>query len=254
MKNFLDKMKETNNYNFHASLDFNTRKDKASKILELIKPHMKIQGKSILDVGIGSGGIINEISKHIGKGKAVGCDVVDQRQTKNGYAFVRVKDTTLPFSDSSFDIIISNHVIEHVGNRKEQLHHLQEIHRVLKEDGFVYFAVPNRWGLMEPHFNLPFLSWIPFNMRTPYVRALGRGDIYDCLLLSHKDAIDLFRKAGLIYIQKTFDAINVMSFIENEIRGIQKHILRFPNIFFKILYPVIPTMVFLLRKNLSKTI
>lgn len=253
MKVFLDKMKVANKRRPHAVLDLNTRKDKARKILELIKPHIKIEGKSVLEVGIGSGGIIDEISKHIGNyGLAVGCDVVDQRQIKNGYTFVKVKDTTLPFTDNSFDIIISNHVIEHVGTRKEQLHHLKEIHRVLKDDGFIYFAVPNRWRLMEPHFKLPFLSWIPFNLRTPYIRALGRGDIYDCLLLSHKDAINLFQKAGLTYIQKTFDAIRAMGCVENEIRGIQKYILRFPNILFKILYPIIPTMVFLLKREIIK--
>ncbi len=233
----------------HAVLDLDSRKDKANKILKIVKPYTGLKGKTVLEVGIGSGGIIHEISKHMGvSGEAIGCDVEDLRQVKEGYEFIKVADTTLPFEDSHFDLIISNHVIEHVGNWEKQIHHLLEMRRVLKKGGIIYFAVPNRWGLMEPHFKLPLLSWVPAELRTPYVRITRRGEKYDCLLLSHNDAVILFREAGLTYIQKTFDAIKVMKDVEKEIKGVQKQILRLPDIFFKMMYPVIPTMVFLLRK------
>src|SRR3546814_5478078 len=71
-----------------------------------------------------------------------------------GYAFQVVDGTTLPYSNDTFDIVVSNHVIEHVGNADAQRHHLDEIRRVLAPDGVVYFAAPNRWRLVEPHFRL----------------------------------------------------------------------------------------------------
>src|SRR3546814_9833619 len=67
----------------------------------------------------------------------------------------------LPFADDSFDVVLSNHVIEHVGEQPEQLAHLSELRRVLTPGGIGYLAVPNRWMLVEPHYRLAFLSWWP---------------------------------------------------------------------------------------------
>ena len=76
-------------------------------------------------------------------------DVVDERISDNGYAFQQVSGTQLPFPDQQFDVVISNHVIEHVGEREQKLEHLTEIARVLRPDGMDYLAVPNRWRLVE---------------------------------------------------------------------------------------------------------
>jgi len=47
--------------------------------------------------------------------------------------------TSLPFSDNSFDIIICNHVLEHIVNEKKALN---EIYRVLNPDGWAILQVP----------------------------------------------------------------------------------------------------------------
>jgi 2-polyprenyl-3-methyl-5-hydroxy-6-metoxy-1,4-benzoquinol methylase len=52
-------------------------------------------------------------------------DVNDERIITSGYAFTQVTGTLLPFPDTSFDVVISNHVIEHVGEPPEQLAHLR---------------------------------------------------------------------------------------------------------------------------------
>jgi len=61
MEFFSDEIVEINKRSSHAVLDITTRKDKARKIMALLRPHIKVEGKSILEVGIGSGGIIHEI-------------------------------------------------------------------------------------------------------------------------------------------------------------------------------------------------
>src|SRR5207237_9624421 len=81
--------------------------------------------------------------------------------------------------DVAVDVVVSNHVFEHVGGRNEQLRDLQEVLRVLRPDGFAYLATPNRWGLLEPHYRLPFLSWLPARAANAYLRATRRGDIHD---------------------------------------------------------------------------
>jgi len=54
--------------------------------------------------------------------------------------------TYLSFSDSSFDIIICNHVLEHISDESKALN---EIYRVLKPDGWAILQVPIASGLMQ---------------------------------------------------------------------------------------------------------
>src|SRR3546814_11909886 len=92
-----------------------------------------------------------------------------------GYAFQVVDGTTLPYSNDTFDIVVSNHVIEHAGNADAQRHHLDEIRRVLAPDGVVYVAAPTRWRLVEPNFRLPFSASLLHPPRERYVRLVGQG-------------------------------------------------------------------------------
>src|SRR5690606_6714789 len=41
-----------------------------------------------------------------------------------------------------------------------------------------YLGLGNRLGIVEPHYRLPFLSWLPRRLADRYVRAAGRGDFY----------------------------------------------------------------------------
>lgn len=71
-------------------------------------------------------------------------DTRDNRLIKEGYRYRQVTDARLPFAGESFDVVLSNHVIEHVGNAAEQRRHLQEIRRVMRWNGVGYLTVPNR--------------------------------------------------------------------------------------------------------------
>jgi hypothetical protein len=102
--------------------------------------------------------------------------------------------------------VLTNHVIEHVGGADAQHRHLAEIHRVMKPDGIGYLAVPNRWMLTEPHFQLRFLSWWPHAWRTPYLRMMRRGDIYDCEPLQMRQLEGMLDGAGLGYRNICFEA------------------------------------------------
>jgi 2-polyprenyl-3-methyl-5-hydroxy-6-metoxy-1,4-benzoquinol methylase len=63
----------------------------------------------------------------------------------------------LPFPDEYFDVVVSNHVIEHVSD--QQLH-LSEIARVLKPNGVVYLATPNRLWPWEVHYRVLVLHYL----------------------------------------------------------------------------------------------
>lgn len=233
----------------HAALDISSRKGKARKIEVTLSMVLVLKGARVLEVGTGSGAIANHMSQCVGPdGEVVAVDVMDQRRVRSGFRFVQVNDTGLPFEDASFDIVISNHVMEHVGDRKNQLHHLREIRRVLKEEGWAYFAVPNRWRLIEPHFRLPLLSWLPRGLRSSYVRLMGRGEVYDCDPPSHFELIRLFEEAGLNYVQQSFEAMRIMAEVES-VSFPARLVLNAPKFILQKLYPIIPTMIFLLSRQ-----
>ena len=64
----------------------------------------------------------------------------------------------LPFGDDEFDIVFSNAVAEHTGNRSQQEYFIQEIVRVAK-GGFI--VTPNRGFPLESHTGLPFIHYLP---------------------------------------------------------------------------------------------
>jgi SAM-dependent methyltransferase len=90
-------------------------------------------------------------------------------------AFVCAAGSRLPFADASVDVVIFNHVYEHVVDPDAVV---GELGRIVKADGVLYLGLGNRLGVMEPHHRLPFLSWLPPRLADRYLRLSGRGHTY----------------------------------------------------------------------------
>jgi SAM-dependent methyltransferase len=233
----------------HASLDLVSRDAKARKIERLLGLRPQSRAIRLLEVGTGSGGIAHYFGMH----KSLQCDVdavdvEDRRQVRDGYRFTLLGDVRLPFGDRTFDVVISNHVIEHVGDADAQRLHLQELRRVLDPRGVAYLAVPNRWQLVEPHFQLAFLSWLPASWRSAYVRLRGRGREYDCRPLTTSELERQLRAAGFDFVQEHGRALRVTFEIERPRAFMYTHIVRrVPDGAFAPLRGVFPTLIYLLR-------
>ncbi len=196
----------------------------------------------LLEIGVGSGGISHHFSTRPDQYEVHAVDVVDGRRVKEGYEFTLVSDSKLPFADRSFDIVISNHVIEHVGDRARQFRHLKEISRVLTEDGVGYLAVPNRWMLIEPHYALPFLSWLPRRFRSSYLALSGRGQVYDCEPLQYHELHALLERAGLDYRHRELEALQVIRTLEPDNRAARLLGL-LPGTVVALARPLLPTFI-----------
>lgn len=231
----------------HASPDVDSRLRKARKIEQLLAPALRGQRLRMLEVGTGSGAISYYFATRYGESLEVhAVDVTDSRQVIDGYRFTHVADTRLPFERASFDIVISNHVIEHVGGWPRQLRHLKEIGRVLKAGGTAYLAVPNRWMVVEPHYALPLLSWLPRPLRAPYLRMSGRGQHYDCEPLELHQLHTLLKRAGLDYTHRESDALQSIAAIEPG--NVTARLLsRFPRGLIQAARPLLPTFICTLR-------
>lgn len=235
----------------HAVLDEPSRILKARKIVALLGEERFADANMLLEVGCGSGVISSTLAKLGGPGLSVtAVDVNDNRMVFEGYTFLKVEGTTLPFDDGSFDIVVSNHVIEHVGERTDQLHHLEEIRRVLRPGGCVYLAVPNKWRLIEPHYRLPLLSWIPRRAADLYLRLVGRGDRYDCVPLSRSEATAISREAYFESSELTIEAVRSTLRIEYPYSRIATVLADWtPDFLLVALKPVLSTLIFKLERN-----
>lgn len=101
--------------------------------------------KRILDVGCGTGKLVNYLNK---KGyEAHGCDISEEavklalRTNKKG----RIKKTSatrLPYENNSIDLISAISTIEHL-TRNDVGKFLEEAYRVLKPNGIIFLITPN---------------------------------------------------------------------------------------------------------------
>lgn len=230
-----------------SCLDPESRRGKAAKMAALIEMHRALKGSQLLDIGTGAGIISSLLAERVGpEGKVCSVDVDDLRTVTEGYEFARVEGVELPYDDDSFDIVVSNHTIEHVGGPDRQLVHLREIARVLRDDGLGYLASPSRWALVEPHFRVPLLSWVPPSARDRALRASRRGTVYDISPRTRPELLGLIADAGLRATDATLDALRTMAGVE-KVSPLTRMVAAAPERLLRASRSAIPTMVFLLR-------
>ncbi len=144
----------------------------------------------VLDVGASHLHIAREIAETGASVVAMDIDrdALRQGPTDAPLDVIIASGLALPFSDGSFDVVICNHVYEHV----EDPHQLMsEIHRVLSPNGYCYFAGGHKYQLIEPHYRLPLLSWMPLEWSNRTLKMLGHGP-YDIRFLDQRAIQKLF--------------------------------------------------------------
>lgn len=142
-----------------------------------------LNGLTVLDVGSGSGGISIALSKF--GAKVTGIEIEEElvaiareeAKTEGSSAeFILYEGTVMPFPNDSFDAAISVSVIEHVD---DPVKYFSEILRVLKSDGVLYLAFPNRLYLEETHTGLWGLSYLPRPIAQWYLRLMHARPLED---------------------------------------------------------------------------
>lgn len=225
----------------HAILDATSRKRKAEKIVRVLNKKTNLSRARVLDVGTGAGYIAHHVAQHARAVTSV--DLVDERKITDGYTFVRVQDETMPFASSTFDVVVSNHVIEHIS---DQQRHVSEVLRVLKPGGLAYVATPNRNWLIDPHYRLPFINWMPRRLAAMYLKICKaqRWDI-------HPVSIGRFQKYARTH---RVDSI-VVDIIKNPeqyqldtLKRLHPLTKRLPRFFLKALSHMSPTILLILTK------
>jgi methionine biosynthesis protein MetW len=112
-----------------------------NNILSLVKED---QTSRFVDLGCDEGSLTLEVSEKIGAKSVFGLEKnpanLADCYEKGICVIVGDLDRGIPFKNSSFDIILSNQVIEHVCNTDLLL---REIHRILKPEGYAIISTNN---------------------------------------------------------------------------------------------------------------
>ncbi len=117
---------------------------------DLLKKQIKTSA-SILDIGCGTGRNISFVKDTAGKtydyfgiDYSTACIAFARSQyKKHGVIFTQHEGKVLPFPTSSFDFVVSSHVLEHIPKQDAPLY-VQEISRILKKGGIAVIGTPNR--------------------------------------------------------------------------------------------------------------
>jgi SAM-dependent methyltransferase len=112
-------------------------------------------GSLILEIGAGPSNATSSYLSTIGR--VVGADISSEIETNVALAEAHTFDGShLPFGNKSFDVCVSNWVIEHVGDPSD---HFREVARVLKDGGTYCFRTSNRW-----HYFVVGSRLLPFGL------------------------------------------------------------------------------------------
>jgi ubiquinone/menaquinone biosynthesis C-methylase UbiE len=174
--------------------------------LELIRKHIPLEGKKILDVGCGIGTYLRALKRFTSK--LYGVDVEEERineaalRLSSGQekitpnVFVAPAEK-LPFKEEKFDVVLMNEVLEHVEDDQKAV---KEAIRVLKGGGHLVIFAPNRLYPFETHGfyppslklrraglrrkyifgNIPLINYLPNRLRNklaPHVRTYTAGGL-----------------------------------------------------------------------------
>jgi SAM-dependent methyltransferase len=109
--------------------------------------------------------------------------------------WVKIDITKIDFEDNSFDILIANHILEHV---PQHLLALKEISRVLKKDGFAILQTPYS-ELFYNHFEDKNINTnelkISFYGQDDHVRIVSKRQFFD--ELSHYFTLNIVKNQSL---------------------------------------------------------
>jgi ubiquinone/menaquinone biosynthesis C-methylase UbiE len=203
------------------------------------KPYLG--GHRLLDYGCGNGA--NTLLFEPDFRQIVGIEVEEDRlneakdyASRNGHRIeYEIYDGgKLPFSDESFDRVVSFEVLEHTRDDQEAA---KEVYRVLANGGLFILTVPNKWYLMETHglnlpmqnvvkwHRVPFMSWLPGPIHSRYAKAR---------IYTRKNIESKLRRAGFKveahqYLQAPFDKISnvpLRRVLQNVSKGVDNSPLR----------------------------
>jgi len=241
---------------FPILFDPGGRLQKADKVVAVLSDYFGPSASEIsaLDIGCSTGIMTCRYAQRFGRVVGIDTDAVgvqyarrfaEQAGFSSDQVACEVADgCNLPFDDNSFDAAVCNQVYEHVDDHQALIN---EIFRVLRPGGACYFGCGTRHVLIEGHYKLPLLSWLPRPVADWYMAAAGRNARYDVTLLSYRNLRKLVRPFAVV--DYTIDIIKRPERYAEGHRGpIRRFVSRWPAWLLQAILPIVPIHVWVLVK------
>ena len=172
--------------------------------LELLRRHVDLEGKRILDIGCGVGAFVRRLGEFSDRVYGTDIDLESVRRGSEALPNLALAlGEHMPFKTGTFDVILLHEVLEHVDNDIETL---REARRLLAPGGRIIVFCPNRLYPFETHGifvgkryvfgNVPLVNWLPDAVRNrlvPHARTYSR-----------KRLCRVYRRAGLKPLVHTY--------------------------------------------------
>lgn len=169
---------------------------------------------TLLDVGTGVG-VLMEVASGKGfdvKGVEVSNWASAHAREKKGLDVVSGTLEDARFGDASFDVIVLNHVLEHVEAPKSLM---AETRRVLKDDGLLVIGVPNAGSLMGALLGTRWASWRPeehiWHFTPATLLTLVKAEGFDVIRWEAKGNSHVTGWRAKDLAQRVINAISVMA-------------------------------------------
>ncbi|NLE49903.1 MAG: class I SAM-dependent methyltransferase [Chloroflexi bacterium] len=158
-------------------------RDGQERRLRMINHWVDLHGACVLEAGCGLGTYSSQIRRRYSL-CVEAFDIEHERikfaRQDTPHAVVAAAEA-IPYRSNVFDLVISNEVIEHVGDDRAAV---EEMVRVLRPGGRIVLFCPNRWYPVEQHGwyrrgeyrfgNIPLINYLPDRWRdrlAPHVRT-----------------------------------------------------------------------------------
>jgi len=198
-------MKITRQENFAAShpamYETSGRAAKAKTLLRVLQDAKMVDTNSTaVNVGCSTGIMDHHLEPHFSIYVGVDIDAsalkfAKETAVRSETLWAQGDGIRLPLKTGTFDVAICSQVYEHVTDPDELMN---EIFRILKPGGYCYFAATNKYSIIEQHYFVPFLSWLPKTIAHKYLQLLKKGSFYYENHLSYSHLKKIVAKFELI--------------------------------------------------------
>ncbi|OGR07506.1 MAG: hypothetical protein A2511_12245 [Deltaproteobacteria bacterium RIFOXYD12_FULL_50_9] len=234
-------------------LDFQYKQIKVDKMLAILADSGEISQvpkQLAVDIGCSRGFFTSALTAYFENVFGIDIDrhAISLAKSEAKYenlSYIVADSLLLPMPDNSVDLVICNHVYEHVPCAERLF---AEIFRVLKPSGACYLGSASRLTLIEPHYHLPFLSWLPKFMADRYMRITGKGEYYYEKLRTYWGIKQLISQFNVVDYTLMVVA-DPDRFKARDLFPEGGFLARIPLGVWKCFYWLLPTYIFILRKR-----